>query len=83
MVPVRTSLASRLLKVQSVFQQYDSQPYTIDWIKIGGKISVAVRCKVSFFLGKYKNEVYSNIVDMDACQLLFERPWQFDVMSNI
>ena len=28
---------------------------------------------------KYKDEVYCDIVDMDAYHLLFGRPWQFDV----
>jgi hypothetical protein len=30
-------------------------------------------------LGKYKDEVYCDIIDMNACNLLFDRPWQYDV----
>ena len=37
------------------------------------------RCKVPFSIGKYTDEVYCDVVDMDVCQLLFGRPWQFDV----
>ena len=37
------------------------------------------RCKVSFSIGKYNAEVYCDVMDMDACHILFERPWQYDV----
>ena len=54
-------------------------PYTIGWIKEVDGIQVEERCKVPFFIGKYFDEFYCDIVDMDACNLLFGRPWQFDV----
>ena len=56
-----------------------SNPYTIGWIKAAEKIEVKERCKVPFSIGKYKDEVYCDVVDMDACHLLFGRPWQYDV----
>ena len=34
---------------------------------------------MSFYIGRYQDEVYCDIVDMDACQLLFGRPWQFNL----
>ena len=37
------------------------------------------RCKVSFSIGKYNDEAYYDVVDMDACHILFGRPWQYDV----
>lgn len=38
------------------------------------------RCHVPLSIGKYyKDEVICDVVDMDACQLLFGRPWQFDL----
>ena len=49
-------------------------PYTIGWIKAAEKIEVKKRCKVPFSIGKYQDEVYCDVVDMDACQLLFGRP---------
>ena len=53
-------------------------PYTIGWINMAKKIEVNERCKVPFSIGKYQNEAYYDVVDMDACQLLFGRLWQFD-----
>lgn len=50
-------------------------PPTLDhWLDqmFGGQISVVTeRHKVSFSIGKYENEVYCDVVDMDEWQLLF------------
>ena len=56
-----------------------SYPYTIECIKEVDDIQVEERCKVPFSIGKYFDEVYCDIVDMDACNLLLGRPCQFDV----
>ncbi|PKI54157.1 hypothetical protein CRG98_025452, partial [Punica granatum] len=53
-------------------------PYSIGWIKIVGEIRVNERCKVPFSIGRYRDEVYCDVVDMEACHLLFGRPWQYD-----
>ena len=57
----------------------DTNPYSVGWIKAAEKLEVKERCKVSFSIGKYMDEIYCDVVDMDACQLLFGRPWQFDL----
>ena len=49
-------------------------PYAIRWIKEVGGIRVHERCKVSFSIGKYNDEVYYDVVDMDAYHILFGRP---------
>ena len=54
-------------------------PYTIGWLKAVEKIEVKERCKVPFSIGKYQDEVYCDVVDMDTCQLLFKRPWKYDL----
>ena len=54
-------------------------PYTIGWIKAAEKIEVKEWCKVPIYIGKYRDKVYCDMVDMDACQLLFGRPWQYDL----
>ena len=41
---------------------------------------VRKRCKVSFFICKYNDDqVYCDVVDMNAYHILFGRPWQHDV----
>ena len=54
-------------------------PYTIGWIKEVDGIRVHERCKVSFSIGKYNDELFCDVVDMDACHILFGHPWQYDV----
>ncbi|KAK3023529.1 hypothetical protein RJ639_044795 [Escallonia herrerae] len=44
-----------------------------------GEIRVTERCRISFTIGKYKDEVLCDVVEMDACHLLLGRPWQFDM----
>ena len=46
-------------------------PYTIRLFKEFGGIRENERCKVSFSIGKYNDEVYCDVVDMDACCCLF------------
>ena len=53
--------------------------YTIGWIKEVSGIKVTEWCKVSFSIGKYVDEVYCDVVDMNACHILFGHPWQYDV----
>lgn len=50
-------------------------PYSIGWIKTVGNVEVTERYKVPFSVGRYKD---CDVVDMDACHLLFGRLWQFD-----
>ena len=67
------------MKVLNLPVEKHPNPYTIGWIKAAKKIEVTEQCRVPFSIGRYKDEVYCDIVDMDACHLLFKRPWQYDV----
>lgn len=42
-------------------------------------VTVDKKCLVQFSIGnKYKDEVWCEVVPMDACHLLLGRPWKFD-----
>ena len=42
-------------------------------------MKVNKRCLIQFSIGKnYNNAVMCDVVPMDACHLLFGRPWQYD-----
>ncbi|PKI66846.1 hypothetical protein CRG98_012852 [Punica granatum] len=53
-------------------------PYFIGWTIAVGEIRVNERCKAPFSIGRYRDQVYCDVVDMEACHLLFRRPWQYD-----
>jgi hypothetical protein len=54
-------------------------PYTLSWFKKGNEIKVTKRCLVSFYIRKkYFDEVWCDVVPMDACHILLGRPWQYD-----
>ncbi|GKA40574.1 reverse transcriptase [Tanacetum coccineum] len=56
------------------------EPYSIVWITDGAGIRVTKRCRVPLSIGKfYKDEVMCDVVDMNACHLLFGHPWQYDL----
>jgi hypothetical protein len=50
------------------------EPYKIWWIKSIGEISVNQQCRVPFSIEKYRDEMYYDMIDMDACNLIFDRP---------
>ena len=55
------------------------QPYKLSWFKKGSDVKVSKRCLVKFSIGKkYTDEVWCDVVPMDACHILLGRPWQFD-----
>ncbi|GKB83406.1 gag-pol polyprotein [Tanacetum coccineum] len=47
--------------------------------KVSKGRKVSKRCLVKFSIGKkYSDEVWCDVVPMDACHVLLGRPWQFD-----
>ncbi|XP_071713605.1 uncharacterized protein [Rutidosis leptorrhynchoides] len=54
-------------------------PYKIGWIKAVGEVRVTEQCEVLISMGKYKDTIVFDIVDMDACHVLLGRPWQFNL----
>ncbi|XP_016505003.1 uncharacterized protein LOC107822930 [Nicotiana tabacum] len=55
------------------------KPYKVGWLQYGRGMKVTKRCFVSFSIGKiYKDQIWCDIVKIDACHLLLGRPWQYD-----
>ncbi|GJX76150.1 putative CCCH-type zinc finger family protein [Tanacetum coccineum] len=60
-------------------QEKHPKPYKLSWFKKGNEVNVDTRCLVSFSIGhKYFDNVWCDVVSMDACHILLGRPWQFD-----
>ncbi|XP_039686533.1 uncharacterized protein [Medicago truncatula] len=59
--------------------QCHPHPYKLQWLNKGSEVKVTKRCLVSFSIGqKYQDQVWCDIVPMDACHLLLGRPCQYD-----
>ena len=55
------------------------KPYRLAWLQKGGEVTVSQRALISFSMGSnYKDQMWCDVVDMDACHLLLGRPWQYD-----
>ncbi|GJS91684.1 reverse transcriptase domain-containing protein [Tanacetum coccineum] len=55
------------------------EPYQLNLVKKGNTIKVSKRCLVQFSIGKnYKDEVWCEVIPMDAAHILLGRPWKFD-----
>ncbi|GJX06706.1 hypothetical protein Tco_0194638 [Tanacetum coccineum] len=55
------------------------KPYQLTWLKKGNTVKVSKRCLVQFSIGKnYKDEVWCEVIPVDAAHILLGRPWQFD-----
>lgn len=49
------------------------------WIRKGYETKVIEICTISLSIGKYyQDEVACNAIEMDACQILLGRTWQFE-----
>ncbi|KAL5764000.1 hypothetical protein ACOSQ2_016594 [Xanthoceras sorbifolium] len=55
------------------------KPYRLAWLQKGGEVTVSQRALISFYMGSnYKDQMWCDVVNMDACHLLLGRPWQYD-----
>jgi len=54
-------------------------PYSLKWLNDGSDIKVSKQALISFSIGrKYRDNVLCDVVAMNACHILLDRPWQFD-----
>lgn len=56
-----------------------ANPYVIRWLSQGKGIQVNHKVLLSFSIGKtYNDEVWCDVIPMDACHILLGRPWLYD-----
>ena len=54
-------------------------PYQTAWFKKWNEVTINKICLIKFSIGNnYKDEVWCDVILMDACHLLLGRPWKFD-----
>lgn len=55
------------------------RPYKLTWLDKKNDVTVSKRILVSFSIGTtYKDQIWCDVVSMDACHLLLGRPWLYD-----
>ena len=60
-----------------------SHPYTINWIKKNPSIKVTNFCHLPISIGKIHQDFRTcYVVNMNACHILFGRPWPNDVNAT-
>ena len=49
--------------------------YRIGWLQDDHVVEVCKQCLVDFQIGQYKDKALCDIVDMNSCHMLLDRPW--------
>lgn len=58
-------------------------PYKMGWIKERRDTQISEICSVpSSIEGSYKDRIVCDVLDMDACDILLERPCQYDIQAT-
>nr|GEX76509.1 reverse transcriptase domain-containing protein [Tanacetum cinerariifolium] len=72
-------VAKTMVDKLELLVQDHPEPYQLTLLKKGNVVRVTQRCFVHFSIGnKYTDEVWCEVIPMDACHLLLGRPWQYD-----
>ena len=70
------AVATEIVKKLKLKTEQHPQPYKLYWLEKGNEIEVNTRYCISFSIGnKYKDEVWCDVVPINACHLLLGRPW--------
>jgi len=71
--------SSSMVEKLNLLAMAHPHPYNIKWLNQGKGLQVNSRCLISFSIGKnYQDEIWSDIIPVDACHMLLGRPWLFD-----
>ena len=72
-------IAEDAVKKLSLQDEKHPTPYKLAWLNRTNDILITRRTMVAFSIGdSYHDQIYCDIVPMDACHLLLGRPWEFD-----
>ena len=69
-------IRNEVVKKLGIHVEKYPNPYMLRWIKSGVEnIQVTEQYKIPFSIGKYHDELYYDVVDMDICHVLFGKSW--------
>ena len=68
-----------IVRKLSLKDEVHPSPYQLAWLKQGYKIKVSHHALVPLSIDTtYKDDIYYDVVPMDAYHIMLSRPWQFD-----
>jgi len=67
-----------LIEKLQVRMKVHPTPYTLQWLTQGNEVTISKQTLITFSVGPYYGEVLCDVLSMDACHILFGRPWLFD-----
>ncbi|GJX70554.1 RNA-directed DNA polymerase [Tanacetum coccineum] len=72
-------VATTMVEKLSLPTQKHPDPYKLTLLKKGNLVQVTHKCLVQFSIGnKYTDELWCEVIPMDACHILLGRPWLYD-----
>jgi len=72
-------VSNYMVEKLEMLRQSHPLPYKLQWLNKGSEVKVMKRGLVNFSIGqKYQDQVWCDVVPMDACHLLLGRPCQYD-----
>lgn len=71
-------VSADLVKKFGITTRVHSHPYHIQWLNNSRKAKVTHTARVHFSIGTYHDYADCDVVPMQACSLLLDRPWEFD-----
>ncbi|KAK9668672.1 hypothetical protein RND81_13G077100 [Saponaria officinalis] len=70
--------SSEMVKKLGLNTTAHPRPYEIHWLDDGSEVKVSKQVRVGLTMGPYNDEVFCDVIPMDACLVLLGHPWQFD-----
>jgi len=68
-------VSNYMVEKLEMLTQSHPHPYKLQWLNKGSEVKVTKHCLVNFSIGqKYQDQVWCDVVPMDACHLLLGRP---------
>lgn len=72
-------VATTMVEKLGLPTQDNPKAYQLTWLKKGNLVKVTHKCLVTFSIGnKYTDEIWCEVIPMDACHILLGRPWLND-----
>ncbi|KAE8718992.1 DnaJ protein ERDJ2A [Hibiscus syriacus] len=58
--------------------QRHPKPYCLQWLNESAEMKVVKQCLVNIKMGKYCDDVWCDVIPMQASHILLGQPWQYD-----